>query len=438
MARKKTEPVKITFVGETETVTMDLITMNESKPEHSPLGASNCERWWNCPGSVHLISQVPNQNRSSEDAARGTCVHKMAEIKLRDKLNGTHEWSYYEGSKISADGFSFRVDQKMLDGMNLYVDYVWNLYKSKPGNTLWVEKEAKVSETMWGRSDAVVLIPFESVNAIDYKNGYNEVDVVGNKQGLYYLLGVFLGLPRHVRDELSFATVTIIQPNGASGQAIKTWTIPIDELHTFHTQLNEAETRTFMKNKPALKAGNWCRWCPAQPVCDAYKANMMQALPTLDFAAVPAAQATAKLPAPINLTAVQLATFLHEIKPNMDNYFDVMEQYAHSICENGTAEQKAEMQKAGFTIKDSLSNRDWIDESQAAQALITQAKLHTSCDIYKPKVLRSPKQIEDELKAAKIDFDLSTYYDRKVKGTALSWKKPAPCTDYITTINKEI
>ena len=49
---------------------------------HSELGASSCERWWNCPGSVAASRGMPN--RSSPAAELGTAAHEVAELCLRN------------------------------------------------------------------------------------------------------------------------------------------------------------------------------------------------------------------------------------------------------------------------------------------------------------------------------------------------------------------
>ena len=53
--------------------------------KHSNIGASSCYRWWNCPGSVALCADIPQQEPSSY-AKEGTAAHEMAERCIKDQV----------------------------------------------------------------------------------------------------------------------------------------------------------------------------------------------------------------------------------------------------------------------------------------------------------------------------------------------------------------
>ena len=87
---------------------------------HSKYGASSAERWLNCPGSIQLSETVPPQPSSSA-ATKGTAAHKLGELALLD----IGEPQTYLGKDITLDdGTKYPVDQAMIDGVEVYVDYV--------------------------------------------------------------------------------------------------------------------------------------------------------------------------------------------------------------------------------------------------------------------------------------------------------------------------
>ena len=59
---------------------------------HAELPPSSAERWKNCPGSVTLSKQFP-QDTTSAYAEEGTQAHAVAELKLRHangEINGAN------------------------------------------------------------------------------------------------------------------------------------------------------------------------------------------------------------------------------------------------------------------------------------------------------------------------------------------------------------
>ena len=58
---------------------------------HSLVGASSCERWWNCPGSNALIAKLPTPP-NTKYAAEGTVAHALCEDVLKNKVCFDARW----------------------------------------------------------------------------------------------------------------------------------------------------------------------------------------------------------------------------------------------------------------------------------------------------------------------------------------------------------
>ena len=229
--------------------------MTKEKPAHSPIGASGMKRWKNCPGSVRLSVGIPNY--SSVAADHGTRAHDLAEkilIAKRDK-------------KPMPDMIEY--DDETIDAVMVYVDHMLAL--QRPGCTQLYEHRFHLKDIhpdLYGTADGVTYYPKEKLLIIsDYKHGAGVyVDVVKNDQLLYYALGAVLTLGFAVNK----VRIEIIQPRINTAEAIRPWECDIFDIWEFADELREYAKRTEDPNAP-LAAGEWCRWCPAAPVCPLIK-----------------------------------------------------------------------------------------------------------------------------------------------------------------------
>lgn len=85
---------------------------------HAILGASSASRWLNCPGSVRLTKDLPDQ--SSPYAALGSAAHELCDICLNDGSDAAS----HTGEHITAKGEEFEVDAEMASAVQIYLDYV--------------------------------------------------------------------------------------------------------------------------------------------------------------------------------------------------------------------------------------------------------------------------------------------------------------------------
>lgn len=371
---------------------------------HASLGASSCKRWWNCPGSVRLSENIPKT--SSKYADEGTAAHEVAEMCLRDNRDAIE----YIGRFITVHGNKFEVDEGMAEAVQVYVDFVREAAKE---GELRIEQKVDLAALnppvpMFGTTDAVVLkwIKLDLkpdagiLKVIDYKHGAGvAVDVDdfdddgvnhGNKQGRYYALGTWLGLPKEQRDLITEVEVVIVQPRAyhADG-AIRTERLTIAELKAWARELKKHALATLAPDAP-LVSGSHCRFCPAEAVCPQ---RACQALVVVQDAfddlteleQTPAEAVKAKLPIPQLLKPAQIAAILNAA-PAFRAYVEACEEHAFQLLNRGE-------EVPGFKLVPKRAKRDWnrVDEVHAALLL-----LHGYDDdqIFEPKTLRSPAQIE--------------------------------------------
>jgi len=219
---------------------------------HATLGASSSARWMTCPGSIAFIETIPDflRDTSSEFATEGTLAHEKAEKCL---MSG-------EDSQDS--------------DVQLYVDTVRNLIG--PYSILYVEEKVQIAEGLFGTADAVISNPIDGeITIVDLKFGIGKaVEVEGNSQLLYYLLGAVKKLGDHF-DKL---TVMVVQPRCEHHAGpVRSWTIDMERLNQFEIELMAAVEETRKPNAPLVASKN-CQFCQAAACCPALKKSLIEGM----------------------------------------------------------------------------------------------------------------------------------------------------------------
>lgn len=368
--------------------------------EHSNYSPSRLKRIIECPGSVGLIDSLMlvkavSVDKPSSYAAHGTMLHKVFERFYASVASGYEELD-------KDDQFLVRE----------CVDYLEVLIASLGHNNFMVKSETQVSlepwgiPDVWGTSDYQVIDPIKRhVDVIDWKFGSGvPVYAKENPQLLAYAAGA-IGWPTTMQT----VRLHIVQP---AIENFSTWKISINELYewvhgTLAVAINKAASETEIFN-PGLEQ---CRWCEASNHCRAridqaqeYASRIFEASKTL--ASCPSSEELTKLidMAPLVQSAIKSILF-----------------YVQTDMLKGAKYPDLKLVRG-------RSNRKWVDEKKAVKWLSE----HTEIDDLFSSKLRSPSQMEKELKALKKNDDFKKLYEQpegKITLVGMSDKRPAIQTE---------
>lgn len=345
---------------------------------HAALGASAAHRWMNCPGSIRLSAGIPST--SSIYADEGTAAHELCEKCLLQEANAED----FLGDTITVNGTDFEVDQEMVDAVAVYCDTVWGAMSKS--DILMIEERFSLESLdppapMFGTADAVIYKPKRGKRparlvVIDFKYGQGvPVEVLGNPQMRYYGLGAAL---KHRDKPLSVIEMVVVQPRARHADGpVRREEIPVFELIEWSGDLLEAARRTEDPDAP-LAAGDWCRFCPAHPVCPEARRAVLETAKA-DFADV-------MPPEPETLTAEQIGEIL--------NRGEIIKKWIASVYDYALAELNAGREIPGWKLVDKRATRKWMDE-QAAIEKLRDLGLDDD-DLYTSKFV-TPAQAEKKL-----------------------------------------
>jgi hypothetical protein len=227
---------------------------------HSRYPASASHRWINCPGSIRLSDQVP-QEGSSSYAEEGTLAHAIAEQKLRIAIDKTVKAA--ELKKLTKDPM---YDGEMDEATTFYAGLVMEHYNAG-GDYAELMIEQRVDFSQWvpegfGTSDAII-ISDDTIEVIDLKYGKGvRVDAEGNSQMRLYALGAY-ALFSDLYD-FDKVRMTIVQPRL---DHVSTEELTVQQLLEWAKVYVVPAAELAAKDDAPTSAGDWCRWCPARAIC---------------------------------------------------------------------------------------------------------------------------------------------------------------------------
>lgn len=384
---------------------------------HSLVGASTCERWWNCPGSCALIAKLPPAD-TSKYAAEGTAAHALCEDVLTNKIHHSAQWdaTYKIGEEIEADDLIFKVTEEMADAANLYVNTIlediqrigctlrgslevegkdsWKHWDKKTQDkpyTLWtnIEKGFELKDIdadARGTNDASIFRPGEILIVYDFKYGAGiPVEAKENKQMLYYAIGA-------AGDKLmDFKTIelVIIQPRAEHPQGpIRRWVTTPEYVAKFKEELRQhiAETR----NPNAKTAtGAWCRFCNAKMICPAMRDKSYE-VAKIDFSKKPEEN---KIKLPTELTKDELKLFLDNTEL-LENYIAEVKAYAFKLLDRGESIDGYKL------VRSSKTHRKWNDTDENVATMLSLELGVDRAALFDTK-LKTPAQVEKLVKGSK-------------------------------------
>lgn len=342
--------------------------------KHNFFSASSAHRWMECTASV-IVDTSKLVEESSPAAERGTRLHGVAEAFLNDP---------------ERRGFSTLVDQQPDDAAAIlpYLEYVDKRIE-KGGSDLWAFYEI---EDTWrpncgGTADAVI-IEDGKLEVIDLKTGYWPVSPRKNLQLIIYALAVLERFDALY--DIDKIKLTIVQAakeaNGASGgKAVESWPLTRKALEGWRKRIEDVITKIedgdveFKPSKGTGAGKDWCKFCPAEPICPALQVAS-QAAARDDFSAVAADG--------LDVDQVEDLTLAQkmELVPLVRAWAKAIESRVHDKVMAGATDLGYKMVRGNNTA------RRWEDEQeQAARDFLLANGLKLEEVMTVPTLITAPK-----------------------------------------------
>jgi len=312
--------------------------MQHAERKHARLSASRAERFMNCPGSVRLEGQMPDEP-AGEAAALGTMLHELSEKILR-------------GEEIDNPD----LDQDHLQMAQSYADYVNGISANPRKKLIEVNVDAglkSLHHALGGTADAVI-VDGNHLHVVDAKFGRVLVEAENNKQLMTYALGVM----RQFNAPIDITcTMHIFQPRAGHSK----WTIKGADLVNHGHDLVHAANLALSPDAPTNPSPDACKYCRAKTICPSMR-QKVQDNARKDFAPDTA------------------------ITPEMLDLAHLAADWSEAVITAAKKQLTGGETISGWNLKPGRKTRFWKSEELAAAALKDHPKAFS---------LKSPAAIAD-------------------------------------------
>jgi hypothetical protein len=357
-------------------------------PAHSQFGGSVAPRVLRCPASVSLIEKVPaHLRKSSAYADRGTALHAAMTLLLDDNPPSIDDLA---GQAFGDYALTPDDVENALRPAYAYVDTLLGT----PDAEYYFEQRIAFPTIAgaFGTADLIARIN-DTIHVIDFKFGSGvrvlalypdgDEDII-NGQLLFYAAAARHSFPEFFAG-IENIVLTILQP-----QSIEPDAEMVSSVAVTHAELDEfietyrAACAEALTAAPRLARGDWCRFCPARPICPAHTG------PLLDLAqfAMPMPSGNGAAPPSKEAYLQALAAGL-ELVDAVKDLRTALHDQAKRALESGDL-------VPGYALTAGRAERHWRDEVVAIGALLV---LGLDREDIIAEAMRSPRQIELRAKA---------------------------------------
>lgn len=333
---------------------------------HSRFAPSSADRWSVCQASLLPVPQEHGiaETREREDAALGSAMHALGAACLNERRRAEEfllDDRLFHGRHVTVD---------MIDNVNVYLDFVRREFIEQ-GYEWFVEHRVEapgIHEDCYGTAD------FRAFHAarkhlviVDYKSGFSYYDP-RTKQLAIYAYGE-LETQLDMGYDVETISVFIVQPLHGDN-AIRQHNYTPRTLTAVARELRKATTGN------AIRAGDHCEYCPHAHYCETLALYANEVLPN-------------ELHGPEDFDRV-----VPHLAPDM--VAEILDrQKAVGVWFAAVARWAAQLIRLGeevgdWELRSGEGKRRYIDETNAERVLHAQF----GDDIYEPRALRSPAQIE--------------------------------------------
>lgn len=361
---------------------------------HALLSPSAAERWINCPASVYISKDIPDEG--SVYADEGTAAHTVMELAGKEYFKGfefdsiktTLALKVAEMKALGSQGKFTITDAWADEAINCARVWIKELDKVCGGFPDYVAFETRVNSveipngSMSGTADCLMLVG-DTLHVFDYKHGQGvPVSAENNPQlSLYGYMAYMSLLDMPVKN----IELHIVQPRADNTNSWKTTAERLcswfDEIVQPQAErvISICETGKYsLEDFTVTKSG--CRFCKAKAECPAMTREVSTELDLPRVLTVP--------------DSVEKLSRILDFKPVAEAYFDAVEKKVFDLLSNGQS-------VPGFKLVSGRpGNRKWTDSAQALDEL-KKAKLKMS-EYYKTPEVISPTQAEKLYKSGVI------------------------------------
>lgn len=341
--------------------------------EHSPLGGSGADRWFNCAGSFLLHRDLMENGEfeavSSGFADIGTAAHELG---ARCLIEGKEPYEYagqtFAGYKAG--------DEVSLDAVAAYIN-ICNKIRGEDGKgTVLIEKTIHLPDLhplLQGTVDFGYWSARRGLWLRDYKNGEGVgVDARDNRQLLYYAFLMVQSEPwlRDSAYDSVSCNLGIVQPNYRSlWEPEDVWSVPIKYVRTWGNEELLPRMKMLSAQRDIFEddfiPGGHCQFCPVMLECPKAQQAFQTYVDGTEF--------------PEMLTNEEIDA-LYAQKDLARKFMNELDKVAYARAIGGT-----EFQHGKLVAK--KGNREWRPEAEKALAAALG-------DAAYEKKLRSPAQVE--------------------------------------------
>ena len=229
---------------------------------HAILSPSASGRWLQCPASVRMTRDLP-QEEESEYAREGTMFHTLCEISARIRILKED----VRENELRLLDWAIEVEDEWREDQLLHVGpwltYLQELLNEEPEARLLLEQVVETGiPGCWGTADAVIIYP-DRIRVVDIKYGSGiRVSAIDNSQLRLYGLGALslVDDPLKIRE----VTTTVWQPrmNNVSSE-----TLTRHELLWWKDQIEPIALLALGEDAPFGPSESACRFCPISGNC---------------------------------------------------------------------------------------------------------------------------------------------------------------------------
>lgn len=359
--------------------------MTNELAHSNEVGGSSVPKRLNCHLSRSLEAEAPKRP-SSDFADRGSMLHAVMELLLTNNVENIKQAQPLINEAVGQD-FGFKghplTDDLVADKIQPALIAWWQVCKDYDIVDFMIEVRVSLDHIIpgaFGTADIIAVDSDGRLHILDWKFGDGvPVPVEGNVSTGFYAAGA---LNDQEDDDLADmldgnlvedcpVIMHIVQPRtGFDDDPLQSWETTETWVENLLIQLTAAMLASYEPD-PQPKAGDWCKWCDAAPICPAQQTSALAAVKK----------------DPHGMTGVELAKWL-DVANQLEKWKNQLFEFALNEMEGGAT-------VPGYKLVNKRATRKW-NEPDEVEAICKKKRLKID-QIYN-KQLKSPAQLEKSAK----------------------------------------